>query len=128
MRTKKKRSIKKIDEMVEDILVDVAAEKVADNIVGEDKPEEEDDETTLNTQTPTGDNGTEPAPAATAPNPTEDDKNEEPDPMIEYILQQIQQNKEKQLQDAQADYAYRQHQAQQIVSDIEDYIKQNSGK
>jgi hypothetical protein len=125
MRTKRNRSIKKINEVVEDLLVDFAADKTADvavdNIVGEDKVEE-DDETSLNTQTPTGNNGTVPA---TTNQTTETDNEDESDPMIEYILQQIQQNKDKQIQDAQFDYAYRQQQAEKIVNDIEEYIKQN---
>lgn len=125
MRTKRNRSIKKINEVAEDLLIDFAADKTADaavdNIVVEDKVEE-DDETSLNTQTPTGNNGTVPA---TINQTAETDNKDEPDPMIEYILQQIQQNKDKQIQDAQADYAYRQQQAQKIVNDIEEYIKQN---
>lgn len=128
MRTKRNRSIKKINEVAEDLLIDFAADKTADvavdNIVGEDKVEE-DDETSLNTQTPTGDNGTVPV---TTNQTTETDNEDESDPMIEYILQQIQQNKDKQIQDAQADYAYRQQQAQKIVNDIEEYIKQNKNK
>lgn len=128
MRTKRNRSIKKINEVAEDLLVNFAADKTADvtvdNVVGEDKVEE-DDETSLNTQTPTGNNGTVPV---TPNQTTETDNKDDSDPMIEYILQQVQKNKDKQIKDAQADYAYRQNQAQQIVKDIEEYIKQNKNK
>lgn len=123
MKRKRKR-INEVAEIVTDILVDAAADKVADNIVDDDT--EEEDAETVSTVTPTGNNGTAPV-GATSLTQNEEEK-DEPDPMIEYILQQMQQNKDKQMQDAQADYLYRQQQAEKIVKDIEDYIKQNTGK
>lgn len=66
--------------------------------------------TPINTTTPTG---------------SDDKEEEERDPIIDYILQQIEQNKQKQIQVAQADYAQREQDAQKIVSDIEDFIKKN---
>ena len=61
----------------------------------------------------------------TTPTGTEEDKDEETDPLMDYILQQIEQNKQKQIQTAQADYAQREQDAQKIVSDIEEFIKKN---
>ena len=66
--------------------------------------------TPMNTTTPTG---------------SEDKEEDDRDPIIDYILQQIEQNKQKQIQVAQADYAQREQDAQKIVSDIEDFIKKN---
>lgn len=146
----KRRRLNEIVDSLADKAVDMAADyaidKTADAIL-DDKEEseecakprkrkrikEEDVETTIPSTTPTGNNGTNPTsavPAANptvAPNPSEDEK-DKPDPMIEFILQQMQKNKDKQIQDAQMDYAYRQQQANKIVADIEDYIKKNSNK
>lgn len=66
--------------------------------------------TPMNTTTPTG---------------SDDDKEDDKDPLLDYILQQIEQNKQKQIQTAQADYAQREQDAQKIVSDIEEFIKKN---
>ena len=66
--------------------------------------------TPMNTATPTG---------------SDDDKEDDKDPLLDYILQQIEQNKQKQIQTAQADYAQREQDAQKIVSDIEEFIKKN---
>ena len=66
--------------------------------------------TPMNTTTPTG---------------SDDDKEEDKDPLLDYILQQIEQNKQKQIQAAQADYVQREQDAQKIVSDIEEFIKKN---
>lgn len=128
---------------VVNIATDYAIDKTADAIL-DDKEEseecakprkrkrikEEDVETTIPSATPTSNNGTNVVPAANpvaVPNLNEDEK-DKPDPMIEFILQQMQKNKDKQIQDAQMDYAYRQQQANKIVADIEDYIKKNSNK
>lgn len=62
----------------------------------------------------------------TTPTGSEDDKeDEDTDPLMDYILQQIEQNKQKQIQTAQADYVQREQDAQKIVSDIEEFIKKN---
>jgi len=146
----KRRRLNEIVDFLADKAVDMAADyaidKTADAIL-DDKEEseeyvkprkrkrikEEDVETTIPSATPTGNNSTNSAPAipvansTTAPNPNED-KKDKSDPMIEFILQQMQKNKDKQIQDAQMDYAYRQQQANKIVADIEDYIKKNSNK
>ena len=66
--------------------------------------------TPMNTTTPTG---------------SDDDKEDDKDPLLDYILQQIEQNKQKQIQAAQADYVQREQDAQKIVSDIEEFIKKN---
>lgn len=66
--------------------------------------------TPMNTTTPTG---------------SDDDKEDDKDPLLDYILQQIEQNKQKQIQTAQADYVQREQDAQKIVSDIEEFIKKN---
>ena len=81
---------------------------------------EEDDEvvptvstgttTPINTATPVG---------------SDEDEDDDSDPLLDYILQQIEQNKQKQIQTAQADYAQREQDAQKIVSDIEEFIKKN---
>lgn len=146
----KRRRLNEIVDSLADKAVDMAADyatdKTADAILDNKeeseecvKPrkrkriKEEDAETMIPSATPTGNNGTNAMPAATtanptvAPNPSEDEK-DKPDPMIEFILQQMQKNKDKQIQDAQMDYAYRQQQANKIVADIEDYIKKNSNK
>ena len=141
----KRRRLNEIVDFLADKAVNMAADyaidKTADAIL-DDKEEseectksrkpkrikEEDAETMTPSTTPTGNNGTNPVlTLSKAPNPAEENK-DEPDPMIEYILQQMQKNKEKQIQDAQMDYAYRQQQANKIVADIEDYIKKNSNK
>lgn len=88
------------------------------------KPKEEDVETSIPSTTPIGNSSTT---ISITDNQSEDGK-DEPDPMIEYILQEIEKNKDKQIQDAQMDYAYRQQQANKIVADIEDYIKKNQTK
>lgn len=121
MKRKRKR-INEVTETAKDILIDTAANKVADNIVDNDDKKDEDAET-VSTVTPTGNNGTAPVGATSLTQ--DEEKKDEPDPMIEYILQQMQQNKDKQMQDAQADYLYRQQQAEKIVKDIEDYIAKN---
>jgi hypothetical protein len=128
MRIKSKLSLKKIDEMVEDILVDMAADKVADNIVDDKKVEDEDDETAMNTQTPIGNNGTSPSPIPAANSTNDDEDDQKDNPTLDYIIQQIEENKDKQVQDAQADYLYRQQQAQKIVDDIKDFLRKNSQK
>ena len=61
----------------------------------------------------------------TTPTGSEDDKEDDNDPLMDYILQQIEQNKQKQIQTAQADYVQREQDAQKIVSDIEEFIKKN---
>jgi 5-methylthioribose kinase len=54
-----------------------------------------------------------------------DNEEDKDDPMIDYILQQIKQNKDKLAQDEKAVYAYRQQQAEDLVKDIEEYLKNN---
>lgn len=56
------------------------------------------------------------------------DNNQDNDAMMTYILQQIKQNRDKQKQEDQSVFAYRQQQADKIVNDIEEYIKQNKNK
>ena len=124
---------KRVDEFVDivaDAAVDAATNYVADKATDaildnkeeseecgiskkHKKAKDEDVETVTPSATPTGSNGTLPVSSASNPASTED--KDEPDPMIEYILQQMQKNKDKQLQDAQMDYVYRQQQANQIV-------------
>ena len=70
--------------------------------------------TPMNTTTPTG-----------SDDDKEDDKEDDKDPLLDYIFQQIEQNKQKQIQTAQADYVQREQDAQKIVSDIEEFIKKN---
>ena len=61
----------------------------------------------------------------TTPTGIDDNDEDDKDPILDYILQQIEQNKQKQIQNAQADYVQREQDAQKIVSDIEDFIKKN---
>ena len=146
----KRRRLNEIVDSLADKAVNMAADYAIDktgDAILDDKEEseecakprkrkrikEEDVETTIPSATPTGNNGTNPTPAVPAANPivapnSSEDEKDKPDPMIEFILQQMQKNKDKQIQDAQMDYAYRQQQANKIVADIEDYIKKNSNK
>lgn len=80
-----------------------------------------EDSTSTPSATPTGNNFVQ----ALSSNTSRNDKDEENDPIIDYILQQIKQNKDKQIQDEQAAYAYRQQQAEDLVKDIEEYLKKN---
>ena len=61
--------------------------------------------------------------STTTPTGIDDNDEDDKDPILDYILQQIEQNKQKQIQNAQADYVQREQDAQKIVSDIEDFIK-----
>lgn len=91
-------------------------------------PVEEDAESIIPTMTSSSNNST----TSTAPiiNSTtnNDQNNQDDDAMMTYILQQIKQNRDKQKQEDQNVFAYRQQQADKIVKDIEDYIKQNKNK
>lgn len=118
MKMSKKR-LNEIIDFVADAALDLATDKagdiIVDNIIGDDKDKEEDAESVVTT-----------TPSITPTDSTEQNKDDEFDnATLEYILQQIKKNKDKQVQDAQADFAYRQQQAQQIVTDIEDYLKNN---
>lgn len=88
----------------------------------------DEDAETPGTITPTGISTSSTTIPTSSINTTNSDDKNEKDPMIEYILQELQKNKEKQVQDAQMDFAYRQQQADQIVKDIEDYIQKNTKK
>lgn len=61
-------------------------------------------------------------------NTDENSKDEDKDPMIDYILQQLKQHNSKQQQQNQLEYAAKQQQADKIIKDIEEYIKNNSQK
>lgn len=61
-------------------------------------------------------------------NTDENNKDEDKDPMIDYILQQLKQHNSKQQQQNQLEYAAKQQQADKIIKDIEEYIKNNSQK
>lgn len=81
---------------------------------------DEDDEVV-----PTVTTGTTSPISTTTPTGIDDNDEDDKDPILDYILQQIEQNKQKQIQNAQADYVQREQDAQKIVSDIEDFIKKN---
>jgi hypothetical protein len=91
---------------------------------------DEDDENATPSATPTGDNGTEPAeqPATVAITP-EEEKKDEPDPAIDYILQALKDREEKlKQQNSQQFAAQRQIYDQDFntfMKDIEGYIAAN---
>lgn len=128
-------SRKRIDEIAEilaDAAIDAAAgyaaDKTVDAVLDDDK-EEDAEEMTPGTATPTGVNTQNPQQAqgivAVAP---EEKEEERPDPLVDQVIKLVQQYKDKQVSDAQMDYAYRQNQANKIVSDIEEFIKNNTKK
>lgn len=53
------------------------------------------------------------------------DENEVNDEEMEYILQLVKQHRDNAVKDAQAQDAMRQNQANKIVTDIENFLKQN---
>ena len=57
-----------------------------------------------------------------------DDEEEQQDPLVDQVIKLVQQYKDKQVSDAQQEYAYRQNQANKIVDDIEKFIKDNTKK
>jgi hypothetical protein len=126
-------SRKRIDEIaaiLADAAVDAAAGYAADKAVDsvlEDDKEEDAEEMTPGTTTPTGTATNTQPPAGTVPTAPEE-KDEEPDPLVDQVIKLVQQYKDKQVSDAQMDYAYRQNQANKIVSDIEEFIKNNTKK
>lgn len=67
-------------------------------------------------------------PAVTSTTPTmETSQNDsKSDTIIDYIMQQIKNNKEKQIQNAQMEYTTKQQEAEKIVKDLEDFIKKNT--
>lgn len=125
-------SRKRIDEIatiLADAAVDAAAgyvaDKAVDSVLGDDS-EEDAEEMTPGTATPTGTTNIQPAEGAVPSIPEE--KDEESDPLVDQVIKLIQQYKDKQVSDAQMDYVYRQNQANKIVSDIEEFIKNNTKK
>lgn len=109
-----------------DIAEDIIASKAADAIVN-DKEKEEDAETiAISTSTPgTTTPGTTVNSSGQAiplsQNTKDDDDND--DVLIAQFQELIKKHKDKQLQDAQLDYAYRQEQANNIVGEIDELLK-----
>lgn len=66
--------------------------------------------------------------ATTLPIENKDEDDDENDPTINYILQQIKQHNANQQQQDQMEFAVKQQQADKIIKDIEEYIKNNSQK
>lgn len=122
---RRRNSINENAKVAADLLVDLAAKKVADNVINSDTEEEE----TPGTTTPTGNNGTAPSPIVSTTNQME--KDDEPDPMIEYILKAVEEQKNKQAEANQLGLAAQQqnqelqNKAADIMKEIEDYIKNN---
>jgi hypothetical protein len=108
-------------------------ERRAQNIVGaeqeqkEDKAVEQDDEgMTPGTVTPTG--GEQPAEQpAVAAAPIED-KKDEPDPVVEIIMQQLKDRKDKMMQQNQQEFAIRQQDYDNFMKEIEDIIAKNKNQ
>lgn len=122
---RRRKSINENAKVAADLLVNLAAKKVADNVINSDTEEEE----TPGTTTPIGNNGTAPSPiASTTPQVEKDD---EPDPMMEYILKAVEEQKNKQAEANQLGLAAQQqnqelqNKAADIMKEIEDYIKNN---
>jgi hypothetical protein len=80
--------------------------------------------TNLNNQNTTSDS----TQMISSTNTDENNKDEDKDPMIDYILQQLKQHNSKQQQQNQLEYTAKQQQADKIIKDIEEYIKNNSQK
>lgn len=122
---RRRNSINENAKVAADLLVDLAAKKVADNVINSDTEEEE----TPGTTTPTGNNGTAPSPIVSTINQME--KDDEPDPMMEYILKAVEEQKNKQAEANQLGLAAQQqnqelqNKAADIMKEIEDYIKNN---
>ena len=108
-------------------------ERRAQNIVGaeqeqkEDKAVEQDDEgMTPGTVTPTGGEQPVEQPAvATAPI---EDKKDEPDPVVEIIMQQLKDRKDKMMQQNQQEFAIRQQDYDNFMKEIEDIIAKNKNQ
>lgn len=122
---RRRNSINENAKVAADLLVNLAAKKVADNVINSDTEEEE----TPGTTTPIGNNGTAASPiASTTPQVEKDD---EPDPMMEYILKAVEEQKNKQAEANQLGLAAQQqnqelqNKAADIMKEIEDYIKNN---
>lgn len=93
------------------------------NIVGE-----EDAETITATPsaTPTGTEQVQTAAnGAALPQRKEE---EEPDPMVDYIVQQLKQRGEKLTQQNQQEFLVRKNEYDKFMKEIEDYISKNKGK
>lgn len=122
---RRRNSINENAKVAADLLVNLAADKIADNIANSDNEEEEE---TPGTSTPTGNNGTTPVSNTAVPAL---DTKEEPDPMIEYILKAVEEQKNKQAEANQLGLAAQQqnqelqNKAADIMKEIEDYIKNN---
>lgn len=122
---RRRNSINENAKVAADLLVDLAAKKVADNVINSDTEEEE----TPGTTTPIGNNGTTPSPIVSTTNQVE--KDDEPDPMMEYILKAVEEQKNKQAEANQLGLAAQQqnqelqNKAADIMKEIEDYIKNN---
>lgn len=92
-------------------------------------PVEEDAESIIPNATSSSNNSTSSTtPVILNQTTNNQDNNQDNDAMMTYILQQIKQNRDKQKQEDQSVFAYRQQQADKIVNDIEEYIKQNKNK
>ena len=93
---------------------------------------DEDDENTTPSATPTGNNGTEPAEQQVVTTPTQEEKKDEPNPTIEYILQALRDREEKMKQQNDQQFAAQRQIYDQdfdtFMKDIETYIASNQGK
>ena len=93
---------------------------------------DEDDENATPSATPTGDNGTEPAEQQVVATPTQEEKKDEPNPTIEYILQALRDREEKMKQQNDQQFAAQRQIYDQdfdtFMKDIETYIASNQGK
>lgn len=122
---RRRNSINENAKVAADLLVNLAAKKVADNVINSDTEEEE----TPGTTTPIGNNGTTASPIASTT--TQVEKDDEPDPMMEYILKAVEEQKNKQAEANQLGLAAQQqnqelqNKAADIMKEIEDYIKNN---
>lgn len=93
---------------------------------------DEDDENATPSATPTGNNGTEPAEQQVVATPTQEEKKDEPNPTIEYILQALRDREEKMKQQNDQQFAAQRQIYDQdfdtFMKDIETYIASNQGK
>lgn len=101
------------------------AEILANNI--NHKEEDAEESLTPGTTTPTGSNVNQQNTQELI-STTPEEKEQETDPLVDQVIKLVQQYKDKQVSDAQMDYAYRQDQANKIVNDIEKFIKDNTKK
>jgi hypothetical protein len=106
-------------------------EKQAQNIVGAERKQkekeavEQDDEgMTPGTETPTG--GEQPAEQQVVTGaPAPEEKKEEPDPIIDIIMQQLKDRKDKLAQQNQQEFLVRQQEYDNFMKEIEDVIAKN---